>query len=59
MHLLGEELEYTAKLRVENQDSSLSELARMHVPPISKSGLNSRLSRILSVVDEVREESGD
>lgn len=59
MHLLGEELEYTAKLRVENQDASLSELARMHVPPISKSGLNSRLSRILSVVDEVREESGD
>lgn len=59
MHLLGEELEYTAKLRVENQDASLSELARMHVPPISKSGLNSRLSRILSVVDEVREENGD
>lgn len=57
MHLLGDELEYTARLRIENEEASLSELARMHVPPISKSGLNSRLLRILSVVDELREDS--
>lgn len=56
MHLLGDELEYTARLRIENEDATLSELARMHVPPISKSGLNSRLSRILSIVEELRSE---
>ena len=57
MHLLGDELEYTARLRLENEDATLSELARVHVPPISKSGLNSRLTRILSIVDELRADS--
>lgn len=59
MHLLSDELEYTARLRVQNEVATLSELARMHVPPISKSGLNSRLSRILSIVDELRGEIED
>ncbi len=44
---LSEELRQTARLRLENPDASLSELALMHTPPISKSGLNRRLTRIL------------
>ena len=44
---LPEEIRYTAKLRMENPAATLSELARLHEPPISKSGLNRRLSRIL------------
>ena len=41
---LPEELRYTAELRVENPDASLAELAALHEPPISKSGLNRRLN---------------
>ena len=44
---LPEEIRYTARLRAENPSATLSELARLHEPPISKSGLNRRLNRIL------------
>lgn len=44
---LPEELRVTAALRMEYPDASLSELALLHEPPISKSGLNRRLSRLL------------
>ncbi len=57
--LLGEELGYTARLRLEYEESSLSELARLHNPPISKSGLNGRLSKILSIAEEVKAQSED
>jgi DNA-binding protein WhiA len=53
LSLLGPELEYTARLRVENDSASLSELAMLHNPPISKSGLNARLSKILAVAEDV------
>ena len=43
---LSAELEQTARLRLENEDISLAELARLHEPPISKSGLNHRLEKI-------------
>ena len=43
---LSSELQTTAKLRLENQEVSLSELADIHTPPISKSGLSHRLSKI-------------
>jgi DNA-binding protein WhiA len=43
---LPEELRITAGLRLENEDISLSELARLHDPQISKSGLNHRLEKI-------------
>ena len=52
---LGEELEYTARLRADNAEASLSELALLHNPPISKSGLNARLAKILAAADEQRE----
>ncbi len=44
---LGDDICYTAELRLENPSASLSELAMMHEPPISKSGLNRRLAKIL------------
>ena len=46
---LSEELQTTAELRLENQESSLTELAALHIPNISKSGLNHRLSKILEI----------
>ncbi len=53
---LDEELRATATLRLEYPAASLSELARMHRPPISKSGLNRRLARLLA---EAEEEKGE
>ncbi len=43
---LSEDIKTTAKLRIANPDMSLGELAAIHNPPISKSGLNHRLSKI-------------
>ncbi|MBE6556528.1 MAG: DNA-binding protein WhiA [Ruminococcaceae bacterium] len=54
-HLLSglpEELYTTAMLRLENEDASLAELALLHRPPISKSGLNHRLQRLLHYAEE-------
>lgn len=44
---LPEELRYTAELRLDNPSATLFELAYMHEPPISKSGLNRRLTRLI------------
>ncbi len=44
---LSRELKATARLRLENQEATLSELALLHQPAISKSGLNHRLSKII------------
>lgn len=49
---LPEELRETAMLRLENSDATLSELALMHTPPISKSGLNHRLEKICKEAEE-------
>ena len=43
---LGEDIVATAKLRIDNPSLSLTELADIHTPPISKSGLNHRLVKI-------------
>ena len=51
---LGEELRQTAELRLENPAASLSELAMMHQPPISKSGLNRRLCKLLEEYEETK-----
>lgn len=52
---LPEELRYTAELRLENPDASLFELSHMHEPPISKSGLNRRLTRLLEEAEELNQ----
>ena len=46
---LPEDLERTARLRLERRDLSLSQLAAVSVPPISKSGLSHRLNRIMEL----------
>lgn len=45
---LAAELRETANLRVEHPAASLKELAYLHNPPITKSGLNHRLQKILA-----------
>lgn len=51
--MLPEELKITAELRLENDSASLSELALMHEPHISKSGLNRRLLKILEAAQDI------
>jgi len=50
---LTEELRYTARLRIENDSASLSELAMLHEPPITKSGLNGRLKRLMEAAEKI------
>jgi len=45
---LPDELRQTAYLRLENDDATLLQLAAMHEPPITKSGVNHRLKKIMS-----------
>ena len=52
---LSEELRYTARLRMEYDSATMSELAMLHVPPITKSGLNGRLRRIVEAAEEIKE----
>ncbi len=49
---LSEELRQTAMLRMENPSASLSELALLHTPPITKSGLNRRLTKLMEAAEE-------
>ncbi len=50
---LPEELEATARLRMEHRDLSLSQLAAIAVPPISKSGLSHRLKKIMELAEQL------
>ena len=51
---LPEELAETARLREENPDMPLLQLCRQFLPPISKSGLNHRLRRIVEEAERLR-----
>ncbi len=44
---MPDELKTTALLRLENFDATLSQLAALHDPPITKSGVNHRLKKIM------------
>ena len=48
---LTDDLRYTARLRLENPESSLPELASLHNPPITKSGLHHRLLKIMELYE--------
>lgn len=50
---LPEELKAIAMVRVEHRELSLSQLARVTVPPLSKSGLNHKLKRIEEIATEI------
>lgn len=51
---LPRELKLTAELRVLNPDMSLGELAELHIPRISKSGLNHRLAKIIEEAKKLK-----
>lgn len=52
---LKPELRETARLRLENPESSLSELCEMFSPPISRSGLNHRLKKLSQIAKSLRD----
>ena len=49
---LPDDLQFTARLRLNNPDITLSELAELHFPPISKSGLHHRLEKIMAFYEK-------
>lgn len=56
---LADGLREVAELRLDYPDSSLQELGRMLPNPISKSGVNHRLRKISSIVEQLKEKNGD
>lgn len=48
---LSPELEQVARLRLANPEASLSQLAALSVPPLSKSGINHRLNKIVQCAE--------
>ena len=48
---LGPELEYTARMRLENPEISLAQLGQMMTPTVSKPGLYHRLEKICAIAD--------
>lgn len=50
---LPEELERTARLRLEHADFSLAQLSAISIPPISKSGLAHRLNKIMELAEQL------
>lgn len=53
---LPDNLQELAHLRLENPEASLSELGKMLDEPISRSGINHRLSRIVGIADKIKTE---
>ena len=56
LYSLPIELQETANLRLQNEEVTLSELAALHNPPISKSGLNHRLEKICREAEMLEEQ---
>lgn len=52
--LLTEELQYAAQLRIDNPYAPLSELCKLSSVPITRSGLNHRLKKIMEIAAEHR-----
>ena len=51
---LPDKLSETAKLRLENPELSISQLAEMMNPPVTKSCLSHRLRKIMKIADELK-----
>lgn len=49
---LPKPLQETATLRLDNPEISMSELAALHDPPISKSGVSHRLAKIMEICEK-------
>ncbi len=54
LEALPETLQEIARLRYENPDISLKELGALLVPPISRSGVNHRLTRLSEAAEKIR-----
>ena len=52
---LSDPLKDTALLRYRNPDATLDELKELHNPPISKSGLNHRLQKLMDAAEQSKE----
>ena len=52
-------LREAARLRVENPDMSLQELADMMDPPVGKSGMNHRMRRLMEIARQIEREYGE
>ncbi len=50
---LPEKLSETARLRRENPEATLNELAELHKPPLSKSAVNHRLRKLAAMASEL------
>ena len=50
---LSEPLREMAEIRLENPELSLSELGEMFDPPLSRSGVNHRLKRLMKIAEEI------
>ena len=53
---LPDNLQVLARLRLENPEASLSELEKMLDEPISRSGINHRLNRIIKLAENIKTE---
>lgn len=51
---LTDDLRETAKLRMENDTASMSELGRLHSPSISKSGVKHRLDKLVQISENIK-----
>ena len=56
---LSDDLQFTARLRLNNPDITLAELAELHFPPITKSGLHHRLEKIMAFYEKALAVHGD
>ncbi|PID79777.1 MAG: DNA-binding protein WhiA [Clostridiales bacterium] len=55
---LPESLYQIAQLRLENQEITLAELGELLTPPISKSGANHRMKKLIKLADKLKAERG-
>ena len=51
---LSDALRYTAELRLQYPDAGLNELALLHQPVLTKSGLNHRLKKLTEISEEIK-----
>ena len=56
---LSDDLQFTARLRLNNPDITLAELAELHFPPITKSGLYHRLEKIMAFYEKAAAAQGE
>ena len=54
---LPDDLRETARLRMDNPEASLSEMCSMFLPPLSKSGLSHRFSKIKKFAEDIGEKT--